>query len=439
VHRGNRPSAGSGSRRRLDVLALLTFYKPLIRYDQIKLSGPSVLRNIISYAFENLAEKQTAFSHLRESVERINQEFRDDGGLLKDTKSSFDSQLSEWGIEVKFSAKHIDESDIIKLMIDFGFADKNSPDKEISIENYGHGFQRSVIFNLIKLASESKSKQNAGHSSSTTLIFEEPEAYLHPNQQTVLFRHLKKLSETEDSQVIVTSHSPNFVQKSSQNLKSIARVSRDQGISKVFQLDDAKLEDLLAQQSKINEVLSGLTVDQENYTDNFSYHIWLDSERSSLFFAGKVLIVEGATERVLLNYLFENDWSDFDNQKLYILDSLGKYNISRYMKLLEAFGIPHGVIYDGDEHLTGRNSIVINPKLKSLIDSSCNDLTIHLPISLFHCLEHYLGIEEPRENGKKPLNILMALQNAKIDAGKLADFRRIVEQALSSTYLISGL
>ncbi|TSA84594.1 HNH endonuclease, partial [Deinococcus detaillensis] len=32
VHRGNRPSAGSGSRRRLDVLALLTFYKPLIRY-----------------------------------------------------------------------------------------------------------------------------------------------------------------------------------------------------------------------------------------------------------------------------------------------------------------------------------------------------------------------------------------------------------------------
>ena len=36
--------------------------------------------------------------------------------------------------------------------------------------------------------------------------------------------------------------------------------------------------------------------------------LWLDSERSSLFFARHVLLCEGASEKVYLDYLADNEW-----------------------------------------------------------------------------------------------------------------------------------
>lgn len=36
------------------------------------------------------------------------------------------------------------------------------------------------------------------------------------------------------------------------------------------------------------------------------YSLWLDTERSSLFFADMVLICEGATEKVFIDYLIKS-------------------------------------------------------------------------------------------------------------------------------------
>jgi putative ATP-dependent endonuclease of OLD family len=62
-----------------------------------------------------------------------------------------------------------------------------------------------------------------------------------------------------------------------------------------------------------------------------------------------VLLVEGASEKALFNCLLATEWHDLTVNRLCVVDVFGKYNIHRFMALLEAFGIPHGVILDGDD------------------------------------------------------------------------------------------
>ena len=84
--------------------------------------------------------------------------------------------------------------------------------------------------------------------------------------------------------------------------------------------------------------------------EEFRYGIYLDSERSSLFFAKHVVVCEGATERALFNCLLDKEWSDLKDRQIYFLDSLGKYNIHRFMALLHRLGIPHSIIHDSDKN-----------------------------------------------------------------------------------------
>ena len=80
------------------------------------------------------------------------------------------------------------------------------------------------------------------------------------------------------------------------------------------------------------------------------YQLWLDSERCCAFFADVVLICEGATEKVFIDYLIKNQWNDLRENRIYVLDSMGKYNIHRYMNLFKELGIHHSILYDKDEN-----------------------------------------------------------------------------------------
>ena len=66
----------------------------------------------------------------------------------------------------------------------------------------------------------------------------------------------------------------------------------------------------------------------------------LNPDRSSLFFANHVLLVEGPTEVALVNRLVGDGKIKNADCGLYVLDCLGKYNIHRFMNLLGHLGVP---------------------------------------------------------------------------------------------------
>jgi predicted ATP-dependent endonuclease of OLD family len=80
-----------------------------------------------------------------------------------------------------------------------------------------------------------KSQQKEFSPTFNLILFEEPEAFLHPNQQENMAYQLRTLSKLSDHQVFITSHSPNFLDKAHENLLEIIRVKRDFGITCIHQ------------------------------------------------------------------------------------------------------------------------------------------------------------------------------------------------------------
>jgi len=73
---------------------------------------------------------------------------------------------------------------------------------------------------------------------------------------------------------------------------------------------------------------------------------FFNPDRNELFFARKVVLVEGATEKVVLPLLARRIGC-FDHT-VSIIDCGSKFNLTLYIRVLNAFRIPYLVIYDED-------------------------------------------------------------------------------------------
>jgi putative ATP-dependent endonuclease of OLD family len=109
------------------------------------------------------------------------------------------------------------------------------------------------------------------------LLVEEPEAHLHPQLQDLLMRFLEAEAGT-GNQVIVTSHSPNFVSAAKvERLSVMSSLPRDDGLQahlpRDFEMERARLSYL---------------------------HRFLDVTKAALFFANGVILVEGVAEQLLV-------------------------------------------------------------------------------------------------------------------------------------------
>lgn len=150
--------------------------------------------------------------------------------------------MGEWGINFKLNINPIKPDDIIKNLVNAYFIDNNFPDSPISHNNFGKGLQRHLIYSLIKLSSKYKDKgtyKKKDFSPELKLIlFEEPESFLHPTQQSILNRNLISVSQAEDSQIFITTHSPKFISSNLTDLKSFVRLCKTSGQTMSHQIKE---------------------------------------------------------------------------------------------------------------------------------------------------------------------------------------------------------
>jgi predicted ATP-dependent endonuclease of OLD family len=388
---------------------------------------------------------------LSESIEQLNSEARERDGFLTQIAQPLNDALKAWNIQIDLSVNTISTDIIIKSLINYAFIDQNINNTSFDLDRFGHGFQRSVIFELIQLASKLQKKSTPQtpdfNPDFTLLLFEEPEAFLHPAQQENMAYHLHNFGKPEGQQIIITSHSPIFVSKNSDNLGQICRIQKSNGISHIYQLKPAQKENLLEAGGDFLNVLKQYIADPtiedsqkkdaKNFVNNapaeeiahqheeFRYQLWLDPDRAAMFFADKVLLVEGASEKALFNYLLENDWNDLTQERILIIDALGKYNFHRFISLFEAYGIPHGILLDSD-HNKEHHGVV-----NQLIRSRKNTFTQAYPFEFDEHLEKFLDLSLPKSNHQKPLQILQALYNHTLCPQKLTELRNIFCKVLN--------
>ncbi len=177
---------------------------------------------------------------------------------------------------------------------------------------------------------------------------------------------------------------------------------------------------------RIRQLIGNTDDDTRMEEEAIRYLLWLDSERCCAFFADIVLICEGATEKVFIDYLVKNNWSGLREKRIYVLDAMGKFNIHRYMNLFRELGVYHSVLADKDENSN------IHELINQFVEGRRNTYT--RAIDFFEKdLETFLGINPPPNTrpDKKPLNVMWHHFRGDISGEKIDALKNKIEALLS--------
>jgi len=407
--------------------------------EHAKLSGPSALRDLLTDIMTDVVEAGVAYTQFSDGVRQfsaaIRQEKTADDRSLSGFEEELNALLKPWDAEFKLNFPPPSAQEIIKSMLGWDLVDQFHGQAQ-SIDNFGSGFQRHFIYSLIQLGSRYIGKRPSKKAKDFTpslnlVLFEEPEAFLHPPQQEILARSLKKMSTAEHWQVVCATHSAQFVSKNSEDIPALVRLKRSKGRSEAFQIDNAAWADLIDENQAINAIaakfprMAKLLHDDDSKPEMelIKHFLWLNSDRSSVFFANHVLLVEGSTEVALINRLIGDGKIVNADCGLHILDCFGKYNIHRFMNLLSRLGVQHGVIHDEDN---GKDE---NAELNQLIQDS-RDIALTLAIcAIKGDLETMLSVEKTKPH-RKPQHVLYQYDQGKIKAAKVAEFCELVDSCL---------
>ena len=375
------------------------FFIPSVKNasDELNPKGNSLFSQLYSRVINKISEHNPQFIEAKEKIIQLTKILNktDDAGEINEDRPEdltsleklLDEELISWNtkIDIQISTPNVD--DIFRVGANVSIDDGIKTD----ISRKGHGLQRALIFALIKAWSKvmkqdrealSNNETSEGSSrkasKSTYFIFEEPELFLHPQAQRELFSSLVNLSKDE-SQVILCTHSSSFLDL--EHHKSICIVKKEniENGTKILQFVDDVFNDL-----------------EEKKKFNLSY--WINPDRSELFFAKKVILVEGQTDKTVIPMLAKS--LDLYRYDFTVIDCGSKDNIPLYINLLNKFKINYCAVYDKDHQIAKNTNGIATANKSSENIEKVVDVLIGKTFILINDIEEELGMTEKATAGK---------------------------------------
>ena len=194
------------------------------------------------------------------------------------------------------------------------------------IEVQGSGARRTLLWTALKYIAERETRQgDRPH----VLLLDEPEMCLHPSAIRDARKVLYDLPKTNNWQVMVTTHSPVFIDLSYDNT-TIIRVDKNAKnevcSTTLYRPDKAQLSDDDKENLKLLNIC-------DPYVHEF-------------FFGGRIIVVEGDTEFTAFSYLkmlFPDEYDD-----VHIIRARGKAVIPSVAKILNQFQKEYAILHDAD-------------------------------------------------------------------------------------------
>lgn len=268
------------------------------------------------------------------------------------------------------------------------------------LEYQGSGTRRTLLWAALRIISEEKGSSSRPH----VLLIDEPELCLHPNAIREACKVLYDLANRPGWQVMVTTHSPVFIDLARDNT-SIVRVER-----------------------KVGGTVSGTTLFRPERAalsnddkDNLKLLNLYDPYVAEFFFGGRVVVVEGDTEYSAFKYVMALAPEGFEN--VHIIRARGKATIASLAKILNHFGTSYAILHNADiqvltvkEKKTGEMKTMVNPawsnngKILEAVAAAPASAKVRLVASLHNFEAAYFGTSLSKE---KPYT---AIQELKDDA-----------------------
>jgi len=286
-------------------------YLPLDRqaYQQITSSQWKIYGKLLKHIASQISEEDK--NRFKKGVEdsfaqHISSYIQRAEGLLKEYVKE------QTGLDLSLKLSIIDPTMVLKdvrprIMAPTGF--------EVDVENEGAGVQSAVAIAIARTYAEIVQQP-------LILAIEEPELYLHPHGCRHFYKILKELSQN-GVQVIYTTHERSFVNVA--DLDSILLVKKENGGTKIYSCRSS---------------ITG--IDAIKTASKF------DEEINEVFFASRVILVEGPDDKIACKLALEKLGIELDKYNISVIDCSGNTGIKPMVEILQSFNIDTYVLMDED-------------------------------------------------------------------------------------------
>lgn len=320
--------------------------------------------NLLSKLFLNISELKEGDDYKENMSEIIKKNFDNEKWeeLLDEGKEKITTHLKQLNfmdnyqdINIAFSSfefEDIIKKLILQLPVDFN---KSDEEKQIFFNLNQNGLGYNNLIYASTIFGDIIQRKEVFEEDYNLLLIEEPEAHLHPQLENTFFKYLQKLEETNEFQIIVSSHSPTITAKT--KLDNVIVMNNNNNNIFATPLKDTLLKD----------------------EDSIFLKKFLDVTKSQLFFAKGVILVEGISETLLLPVFARlmGDEYDLDKHGIEVIET--GISFQRYSGLFNSddpsrrLNFRCSVITDDD-----RDKNLSDGRLNNLKDMSKNNFQVFI-------------------------------------------------------------
>lgn len=330
-------------RKDLDKIRVL--YVPASRTPEKELGNAS--GSMLSRLVNSINWTEDEINEITDKIDELNNTFLSENGALTQINNEIQKSWELYHEDNRFSQAELiinsSEMEAALRQIALKFS-PTTTEEAFTVSDLGDGLRSIFYFSLvdsildIELEITKDREENPDNPRFklippvlTILSIEEPENHIAPHHIGKLIKRFKQLGNNDNSQVILTSHSPAIVKRiDPEDLKYLRIENNDRVL-----------------QTIVSDIQLPLAIDE-----SYKYIKGAIQAYPELYFAKLVVLGEGDSEELLLPKFFDLLGKEVDSSQISIVP-LGGRHVNYFWKLLNALRIPHITLLDFDNERYG--------------------------------------------------------------------------------------
>ena len=330
-------------RKDLDKIRVL--YVPASRTPEKELGNAS--GSMLSRLVNSINWTEDEIKQITNKIDELNNTFLSDSGALTQINNEIQKSWELYHEDNRFSQAEliINSSEMAAALRQIAL--KFSPtttEEAFTVSDLGDGLRSIFYFSLvdsildIELEITKDREENPDNPRFklippilTILAIEEPENHIAPHHIGKLVKRFKQLSNNDNSQVILTSHSPAIVKRIDTEDLRYLRIENNDSVL----------------QTIVSDIQLPRSIDE-----SYKYIKGAIQAYPELYFAKLVVLGEGDSEELLLPKFFDLLGKEIDSSQISTVP-LGGRHVNYFWKLLNSLKIPYITLLDFDNERYG--------------------------------------------------------------------------------------